>query len=378
VTSVKGVIHITPPLKSVNILAALLLASMLTQGAARAAEAPAPDIWTDQKIEAAFHDVLAHGELSDIGFLARTLGLDLEVAQWEQQSRFQKEVIETRAMATRVPSYLRPYGTSYGLTRNTKDGTTRINFNFRIKSCPDLVLWGMNWSQEVKRSEGPSTDAGPYFWEQSIRWQQDADGIVLERVTNSDGLCDFTLTQKKHAALSIPEPPATTPGSGTDLLEQMLDLIVAGDLRDYLTTAHILHTELSTYGELRGRHLYDGGAVPERLIPGTNSGAFIYSANDTGWINMSIFFYVPPRRGPRTVQLTIPVDNISNCISPESLEARLRQRRIHFQKKSDRNLGPYLETFQRGNAFSIGYYVRSSCIEEFNLRQKTDFAHSPP
>ncbi len=151
----------------------------------------------------------------------------------------------------------------------------------------------------------------------------------------------------------------------------MIDLVAAGDLRDYLTTARILHTEMSTYGSLRGRYLYDGGAVPERLVPGTNSSMFGYSANDTGWVNMSTFVYVPPRRGPRTVQLSIPVDTATNCVSPESLEARLRQRRIHFRKKSDRNVGPYLQTLQLGNAFSISYDLRGSCIQQFKLGQET-------
>jgi hypothetical protein len=131
------------------------------------------------------------------------------VVQWEKPSSMQKGLIETHAIATRVPSYLPPYGTSYGLTRNTNEGTTRIDFRFRINSCPDLTLWGTHWSHEVQRSEVQSTDAGPTFLIESIRWQQDAEGIVLERSIADS--CDFTLTQDKHAALSVPEPSARSP-----------------------------------------------------------------------------------------------------------------------------------------------------------------------
>jgi hypothetical protein len=376
-TSLKGFSHITPPSKSLNILAALLLAPMLAHGIARAADAATPDTWSAQKIEAAFHDVLAHGELSDIGYVARTLELDLEVVQWEKPSSFQKAAIETHAMATRVSSYLVPYGTSYSLTRNTKDGTTQISVRLRIKSCPDLTTWGTDWNQQVQSSQGISTDAGPMYWEQSIRWQQDAEGIVLERSIDSNGSCQFTLTQKKHTALSVPEPPAITPGPGTELLEQMIDLVVAGDLRDYLTTARILHTEMSTYGKLRGHRLYDGGAMPERVITGTDTRFFIYYVNDTGWINTSPFVF-SRRRGPRSARLWISVDTIANCISPESLVMRMHQKHIRFQKQSDPQIGPYLRTFQQGNALSIGYYVQGSCIQEFNLEQETDFVHSLP
>ena len=55
----------------------------------------------------------------------------------------------------------------------------------------------------------------------------------------------------------------------------------------------------------------------------------------------------------------------------------MRQRHIRFRKRSDRDFGPYLRTFQQGNAFSIGYYLQGSCIQEFKLEQETDFVHSP-
>ena len=221
-------------------------------------------------------------------------------------------------------------------------------------------------------------DAVLAVYSESIRWQQDPEGIVLERGTDSNGSCLFTLTQNKRAAVSVPEPPTTTPGRGTELLEQMIDLVVAADLREFLATAHILHTEMSTYGEIRGHRLYKGGAIPENLIPGTNSRYFMYYANDTGWIDMSMLgVYSPPKRGPRTVSLWIPIDTAANCILPESLETQLRQRHIRFRKEMGQDHAtPYLNTFQRGNDFRIGYDLQGSCIETFRLEQATDVAHS--
>jgi hypothetical protein len=280
-------------------------------------------------------------------------------------------------VATGVPSYIRPYGISYSLSRKTKEDTTQIRIMFEFRRCRGLSTWGKDWNQAVKIDDSMDPHGLAAFHTEAIRWQEAGEGIVL-MVTTGVG-CSVQLEQKKQGALPIPYPSQSkTLGPGTELLEQVIDLVAAGDLRDYLTTARILHTDMSTYDRLSGHHLYDGGAIPERLIPGTNSRAFIYIANDTGWINRSIFFYVPPQPGPRTVQLRIPVDTVTNCISPESLEARMRQRRIRFRKRFDRILGPYLHTIQRGNAFSIGYYLEGSCIQEFNLKQETDFVHSPP
>lgn len=353
-------------------LTALLLGPMLATGVTRADEATAPD-WTDQKIEAAFHDVLAHGDLSDIDFLAKTLGLKLEVMQWETPVR--KERLETQVMATGVPSYLAPYNLRYDLTRNTEDGTTRIKFFFYIKSCPDLERWGREWNHPVQAKTDGTMDGEHSSATQSIPWQQSGEGIVLQR-TQVDEACFFTLEQTRVASLSIPKPPTTPPGSGTELRDQMIDLAAAGDLRDYQRTARILHTEMSTHSELRGQLLYDGGAMPERIIPGTDTRFFLYEVDDTGWFDAGhpVFMH---RRAPRTAMLWISVDPIANCISPESLEARARQVHTRFIKETSKDSGWSLRTIQQGNELSLSYTIRDSCITTFQLNQTTDVAHSP-
>jgi hypothetical protein len=284
-------------------------------------------------------------------------------------------------LAIEVPPYIRPYGISYALLSRTEENTTQIRITFQFQPCRGLRTWGGDWNQPVKIDDSMDPHGAASFHTEAIRWQQDEQGVALSvtEVSNSSSVeCNVQLEQKKPGALSIQNPSRPSPsGPGTELLNQVIDLIAAGDLRDFQTTARIFHTEMSTNGELHGHDLYHGSATPQHLIPGTNSGTFIYYANDTGWINMSMFFYVPPQPGPRTVQLMIPVDTLTNCISSESLEARMHQRGVHFRKKSGRTLGPYLQTFQRGNAISIRPDLQGSCIQEFNLNQETDFVHSP-
>jgi hypothetical protein len=307
---------------SAQVLAPLLLATLLATNVGRAQQPAAPEAWSAEGIEAAFHDVLAHGDLSDIGFLARTLGLDLKVVQWDSRAGARGELVNSQAIPTRVPSYLHAYHMSYQLTRNTQDGTTRIEFNFGMNSCPDLAPWGKDWSQTVDASVSVPSDDGPIVYSEAIDWQQDPDGVRLER--RAADLCEFSLWQSRHAALSVPQPSVTTPGPGTELLDRFIDLVVAGDLRDYLRSARILGTEFSVDGKLRERRLW------------------------------------------------LFVDISADCIAPGSLEARMLQRHIRFRKKSDGDSGASLQTLQRGNAFSVGYLLQDSCVEMFGIDQVTN------
>ncbi len=247
--------------------------------------------------------------------------MTFEVVQWEQPSQFEKESIETRAAAIEVPSYIQPYGISYFLARKTTEIPSQIVVSFQFERCRGLSTWGKDWNQEVDMSDSSDPHGAADFHMEEIRWQKDGEGIavkVTSGFTSNVTLCIVKLEQKMPSALSIPNSQRSTSiGSGGALLEQVIDLVAAGELRDYRKTAHILHTDMSTYGKLRGHYLYDGGGIPNRLIPGTNSGAFTYSANDTGWVSANAFIY-SPRRAPKTAQLSIPIDTFTNCISPEN------------------------------------------------------------
>lgn len=361
---------------SVGMLAVVWIGLPLRVGVAQADQPPAADVWSDQKIEAAFHDVLAHGDLSDIAFLAKTLDVELEVTQWQEPAILPKDRLETRVIATRVPSYLPAYGTVYALQKNLKDGTTRITLSFNIQSCPDVSPWGTSWNQKVSSTEGVATDGGPEFMTETLRWDENPEGIVLQRTVGP--FCLYTLQQQTHADVSIPKPPAPTPGPGTELLEHIVDLIAAGDLRDYLRTGRILHATMSTDGKLQGHWLYEGQASPLSIIPGTDPSFFLYYVNDGGWINRSGGLSYDHHRGPRTARLWISIDTLTTCISPASLEAEMLRKLIHYRTVSPKDGPPYLISFQLGNAFAIRYDLRGTCIGRFSLDQETDFAHSPP
>jgi hypothetical protein len=70
------------------------------------------------------------------------------------------------------------------------------------------------------------------------------------------------------------------------------------------------------------------------------------------------------------------VDTAANCISPEMLEARMRQRHIRFRTKSPSDSDAYLQINQEGNDFSMSYPLQGSCIEAFMLEQVTNVQRS--
>jgi hypothetical protein len=345
-----------------GILPSLVLGSMLATGVAAAQEAPAPDIWTDDRIQAAFHEVLAHGDLSDIGFLQKTLGLELKIMEWELP--YVNDTVETRAEATTNPSYLIPYGTSYQLVKNTREGTTQILAHFNIRSCPSITAWGSAWDLQVQDTSGLADDMETYVSNQSLKWQPDPEAIVLQ-LTGIGGGCSIELKQHEHVARSLSKPPTLTPDPGTELLEQVIDLVVAGDLRDYLRTGRILRVEMSTSGELRGHRLYKGAADAEQIIP--NTIGFSYDVDDTGWFIAGHPIF-QRKRVPKWASLNIDVDTTTTCISPEHLAKRMRQRVLSFSKGED-NRGPTLQVSQRGEVFTVGYDVQAGCISEIRLRQ---------
>jgi hypothetical protein len=349
-----------------DIRSSLMLWLMLATGVAAANEASSLDTWTDQRIEAAFHDVLAHGDLSDIGFLEKKLGLTLEVTDWEIPS-FANSV-ESTAIATVVPPYFHAYGTSYQLRKNTEERTTLINVNLGIRSCPSIGPWGIAWNQHVEESSGMADDMETLGSTETIRWQQDPEGVVLRHDVIGGG-CIFMLQQKKHAALSLPKPPAPTPGPGTQLLEQVIDLVAASDLRDYDRTGRIFHVKMSTYGELRGHRLYNGGAVPEQIIPDTVSSFFAYDVNDTGWLSAGHPIN-QRRRIAKTASIWMYVDTTTACISPDTLQARMRQRHLRFRKVWDEEAKEtVLRVLKWGDVFTVRYDVAGTCVSELKLQQ---------
>jgi hypothetical protein len=336
-------------------------------------QSPVTETWSTQRIEAAFHDVLAHGDLSDVDFLSRTLGIELEVIRPEEQAfpmLLGGQSIQARATATKTPSYIAPYNTNYLIAKNAKDGTTHIMFFLEVPSCPDLVPWGKDWNQKVEESNGVSTDDGPTFTNQWILWLQNPQGVTLGRMQSDT--CGFTLDQKTTAAVSIPKPAVSMPGPGTALVEQIVRLIVAGDLRDYLKTARIFHIRMSTKGQLRRHQLYEGNVDPAEIIPGTTSGLFMYFVNDAGRIFEP--FTGSHGGGPRTVRFWLSIDTRANCISLDRLKSEMHLQHVRFREESGKDFGPYLRTVRKGNSFALGYEMDGPCISMFKLEQQTNYA----
>jgi hypothetical protein len=141
--------------------APLLLGLALLAATVTGAVQPAiTEGWSDHKLQAAFHDVLLHGDLSDIEFTARALGMSLEIADPGKPTISTGESAEMQVIATRVPPYMRSYGLFYVLKKDNKTDTTRIDFSFQMNSCPDLVPWGKIGAKRSNRPTGTRLTTG--------------------------------------------------------------------------------------------------------------------------------------------------------------------------------------------------------------------------
>jgi hypothetical protein len=102
--------------------------------------APAEDNQAaESSLETAFHDVLAHGDRSDLDFLSKSLGLTFELTQPESIEPGGPR--ETRVRVIGVPPYLVAGGLSYDLGSRAADGTTSIYLRFQPRQCLPLSKW---------------------------------------------------------------------------------------------------------------------------------------------------------------------------------------------------------------------------------------------
>jgi hypothetical protein len=324
----------------------------------------------DRTMEDALHEVLVHGDLSDIDFLSKTLGLNLKLVSAEVKPLSSDDPQTIRAIPTAIPPYLFASYLYYDATVNAKKGTTWVSLMFMSRPCPDIDRWAADWKQKV--TEGVVMDA-PGFTAQ-IRWQG-REGITLDFTYMGDrSYCQGRLSQQKLTAVSFPKLHKRARIPGRVFVERVIDIVSAGDLRDYRRTARILHTDLIPVGTVRRGLLYQGGALLGRVIPGSNPGPFMYDVDDTGWVSPPSFVQQPRHLAARIVSLWLPLDTDTLCIPERDIEAELRRRSIDYRLEVSQDIA-FLRTIQGGNMISIGYSLSGPCIEMFILNQTTDVFH---
>jgi hypothetical protein len=324
----------------------------------------------DRAMEDALHEVLVHGDLSDIDFLSKTLGLNLKLVSAEAKTRSSEDPQQIRAIPTTIPPYLFASHLYYDAQVDSKKDTTWVSLIFTSRSCPDIYRWAADWKQKV--TEGLVMDADGSTAQ--IHWQG-REGITLDFTYMGDlRFCDGRLGQQKRTVVSFPTPAKRARSRGRVIVEQVIDLVSAGDLRDYRRAAHILHTNLVPVGSVRRGLLYNGGALLGRVIPGSNPGPFIYDVNDTGWVSPPSLISQPRHLAGRFVSLWLPLDTDTVCIPERDIEVELRRRSIDYRLEASQ-YNTFLRTMQRGNMISIGYSLSGPCIERFVLNQTTDIFH---
>ncbi len=324
----------------------------------------------NNQLTRALYSVLSHNDLSDIDALSKSLGLGLHVLKAEDVEPKRKGMLSIRAIPTRSPSYLFATGLTYVAYVDTIAKKTHIELRFVPRACPNLRRLGEDWNLPTRDSE--LTDGAGF--DETMHWPG-PEGIDLTFTNPGMNACSATFTQVKNVVVSFPKPPKIKRSSAGALVRQVVDLAVAGDLRDYHRSARILHTEFYAAPEVvrRGR-LYHGDPLLGRVISGTDACCFSYHAEDSGWVAPPSFFAEARHLAERTVGFTLWLDTQSVCAASSSIESELRRRSVEYRTEvSRKDSVTYSVTGE--NLVRISANSVDSCITSLSLYQITDIAH---
>jgi hypothetical protein len=366
-------------------LTSLLLLALAGAIFPAAAISQGPSNTDDLKV--ALHDVMAHGDLSDLPFISKTLGIGLRLTRPEsRRTPYARPCCN--AIATANPAALYATGLSWEASYRETSAVrySRIDLTFLPRTCPPLGAWAHEWKLPLQRDTDPH---GAASFEE-VRWPvpgaraaHDAlpeaagasEGIQLQITRPAKGGCSGQLTQIKSREVVLKPPQSVSQVSGGLSASQIVNVAEIGDLRDYLHVASVLGADLiAEPAAARDGYLYDGHVLLGRVMPGTDPGSFQYYAFDTGWKSPPAFFYTPPHLAERTVTLRLELDTEALCISPTELRAELQRRAPSYALRNDGD-APIFE-WRASNLISFGFHVLNGCVAGVGFGQITDIARN--
>ncbi len=345
----------------------LLFLALLFPLTACVTERPA----TDAELKAALRRVLAHGDLSDLPHLSRTLGIGLRLAAPDLRYPHIDPATNFRAIATTNPPSLLASSLNYYAQYNESRQSSRLQLDFSPRSCLPLREWAKEWNIRVDRSFDPH-GAGE---SQELKWPG-PEGIRLSNFYNSLGGCSAGLEQVVPRRVQFRPPKSVKAAAGRLSIDQVVDLLAAGDLRNFLQVARILRTELIPLpGVAKGGLLYHGSIEMARVMPGVDPWMTAYYGDDTGWVAPPSFTAAPRALAEREVTLQLMVDFESNCIPLATLDSAVQARAIDASTRRPDGRQP-VYTVSGEHRIELGVAAKGDCVEQLRYRQVTDAAHS--
>jgi hypothetical protein len=345
----------------------LLFLALLVPLTAYASENPA----TDAELKAALRRVLAHGDLSDLPHLSRTLGIGLRVAAPDLRYPHIDPTTNFRAIATTNPPSLLASSLNYYAQYIESRQFSRLQLDFSPRSCLPLREWAKEWNIQVDRSFDPH-GAGET---QTLKWPG-PEGIRLSNFYNARGGCSAGLDQVVSRRVQFSPPKSVKAAADRLSIDQAVDLLAARDLRNFSEVARILHTELVPLrGVTKDGLLYRGSIDMARVIPGVDPWMTAYYGDDTGWVAPPSFTAAPRALAERDVILQLMVDFESNCIPLAALDSAVQSRAIGASTRRPDGRQP-IYTVSGEHRIELGVAATGKCVEQLRYRQVTDAEHS--
>jgi hypothetical protein len=345
----------------------LLFLALLVPFTACASEKPA----NDAELKTALHRVLTHGDLADLPHLSRTLGIGLRVAAPDLRYPHIDPATNFRAIATTNPPSLLASSLRYEAQYSESRRSSRLQLDFSPRSCLPLREWAKEWSIRVDRSFDPH---GAGEW-QELKWPG-PEGIRLNNFYSSRGGCSASLMQLVSRWVRFSPPKSIKAAAGRLSIDQVVDLLAAGDLRNVQQVARILRTELIPLpGVVKAGLLYRGSVEMAQVVPGVDPWQTAYYGDDTGWVAPPSFTAAPRALAEREVNLQLMVDFESNCIPLAALDSAVQSRSIGASTRRPDGRQP-VYTVPGEHRIELGVAATRECVEQLRYRQVTDAEHS--
>jgi hypothetical protein len=345
----------------------LLFLALLVPLTACVSEKPASDV----ELKAALRRVLAHGDLSDLPYLSKTLGIGLRVAAPDLRYPHIDPATNFRALATTNPPSLLASSLNYSAQYVESRQSSRLELDFSPRSCLPLREWAKEWNIRTDRSFDPH-GAGE---SQELKWPGQ-EGIRLSTFYNARGGCSAGLDQVVSRRVEFRPPKSVKAAARRLSIDQVVDLLAAGDLRNFSEVARILRTELiPERGVAKDGLLYRGSIDMARVMPGVDPWRTVFYGDDTGWVAPPSFTAAQRALAEREVNLQLMVDFESNCIPLASLDSAVQSRAIGASTRRPDGRQP-IYTVSGENRIELGVAAKGECVEQLWYRQVTDAAHS--
>jgi hypothetical protein len=352
----------------------------------------------EQALKEAVHRILMRGDMADMDSLARDTGLELHLQPMYLD-------FGTKAIITKNPDYTYASSLTYGINFD-HDKTTTVKLQFAPVSCPHFDDWEVEWHQKE-----PLIILSEINVQRSFDWNDNPD-LHVELSCKHDGkqLAEnrLTITQKYRRwvnvsleletsggsclypgrlAMSIDDvlnvPSLTSAASSTkdlarELARKLIDVIEAGDIRNYSPLESIFDANFVAVPEaIDANLLVNGSARLAHAIPGLDSATFSYHVNDTGWDVLPYRVAEPKYLHSRQASFGADVDRSQFCLNPEMVENMAQGRGLNIIVPTKESPGKQsFSVINERNLINISFELHNNdCVSSFKIEQVTDAAH---